>query len=341
MDSDHTPLPITEEHTLLGERTTSRDTVDLNPRELRPALLVQRGPRIGDWFPMPEGPAQAVFGRDRDVDFRIKDASVSRQHARFTVEGGRKDRRVFVEDLGSTNGTRVGSDRIKGAVALHEGDLIYIGDVVLRYRLMDAEDRAFQKDIAEQVRNARKDPLTRLYSRRYLDDQLPGLIKAHRRNDQPMSLIIADLDHFKSVNDVHGHLVGDEVLWRVAEAIRSTVRMADSPVRYGGEEFCVVLPGASLVEALIVAERVRAAVERLDLGVVRDGLTSTISLGVACLSPDEEQQEWMQRADVGLYEAKRQGRNRVASGPPPSPSGENGKPNWRASTVPKGPPDEV
>lgn len=339
MESDQTPLPITEEHTLLGERTASRDTIHLHPRELRPALLVQRGPRIGDWFPLPQGPAEVVLGRDRDVSFRIKDASVSRRHAQFTVEGGRKDPRVFVEDMGSTNGTRVGTERIAGAVQLREGDLVYIGDIVLRYRLMDAADQAFQKDIAEQVRNARKDPLTRLYSRRYLDDQLPGLIKAHRRNEQPMSLIIADLDHFKSVNDEHGHLVGDEVLWRVAEAIRSTVRMADSPVRYGGEEFCVILPGASLVEALIVAERVRVAVERLELGVVRDDLKATISLGVACLSMEEEQQEWMQRADIGLYEAKRLGRNRVAAGPPPSEANADGVADWRASTLPPAPPD--
>jgi two-component system, cell cycle response regulator len=315
-ERDRTPLPMTEEHTLLSERSGVSEPFTLNPRELRPALLVQRGPRIGDWYQFPAGKESFTVGRDHDVEFRIVDASVSRRHARFLIE--RVDGaapRLWLEDLGSTNGSRVGRRRISERTLLHEGDLVCLGDIVLRYRLMDSEDRAFQEDIAQQVKNARKDPLTRLFSRRYLDDQLPGLVKSHRRNGQQISLLIADIDHFKSVNDVHGHMVGDEVLWRVAEAIRSSVRTADSPVRYGGEEFCVILPGTPLREALHVAERVRGSVEALDLTVVRPGLRAAVSIGVAELTDDEEQQDWMQRADIGLYEAKRNGRNRVCAGP--------------------------
>ena len=332
---DRTPLPLTEEHTLLSERSGVSEPFNLNLRELRPALLVQRGPRIGDWYAFPDGAHEVVVGRDHEAGFRIVDASVSRLHARFLVEAGEAGTpRVWLEDMGSTNGCRVGRRRITDRTLLHEGDIVCLGDIVLRYRLMDGEDRAFQEDIEQQVRNARKDPLTRLFSRRYLDDQLPGLIKAHRRNGQEISLLIADIDHFKAVNDVHGHMVGDEVLWRVAEAIRSSVRMADSPVRYGGEEFCVILPGTPMREALFVAERVRAAVEALDLTVVRPSLRTTVSVGVAELADDEEQLQWMERADVGLYDAKRRGRNQVVAGPkaegfvrttvPPSPGSGQG-----------------
>ncbi len=314
--NERTPLPLTEEHTLLSERSGVSEPFTLNQRELRPALLVQRGPRIGDWYLFPDGEQVVVVGRDHDAGFRIVDASVSRHHAQFLIEPAESGPpRLYLEDLGSTNGSRVGRRRISERTLLHEGDLVCLGDIVLRYRLMDSQDRAFQEDIAQQVRNARKDPLTRLYSRRYLDDQLPGLVKSHRRNGQEICLLIADIDHFKSVNDEHGHMVGDEVLWRVAEAIRSSVRTADSPVRYGGEEFCVILPGTPLREALHVAERVRGAVEALDLAVVRPGLRATVSVGVAELEDDEEQQDWMQRADIGLYEAKRSGRNRIAAGP--------------------------
>lgn len=333
---DRTPLPLTEEHTLLSERSGVSEPYTLSKRELRPALLVQRGPRIGDWYLFPEGRDRVVVGRDHEAEFRVVDASVSRQHARFVVETPESGLpQLFVEDMGSTNGTRVGRKRVSGRTLLHEGDLIGLGDIVLRYRLMDSEDRAFQEDIAQQVKNARKDPLTRLFSRRYLDDQLPGLIKAHRRNEQAISLLIADIDHFKSINDSHGHMVGDEVLWRVAEAIRSSVRMADSPVRYGGEEFCVILPGTPLREALHVAERIRGAVEALDLAVVRPGLRSTVSIGVAELADGEEQTDWMQRADIGLYKAKNDGRNQVKTGPASVPP--VGGRQYRAQTLPPSP----
>ncbi len=331
---DRTPLPHTEEHTLLSERSGVSEPFTLHHRELRPALLVQRGPRIGDWFLFPDDARVVGVGRDHDATFRIVDASVSRKHARFVVESGDGGApMLWLEDLGSTNGTRVGRRRLTGRTLLHEGDLVCLGDIVLRYRLMDREDRAFQEDIAQQVRNARKDPLTRLYSRRYLDDQLPGLIRSHRRNGQEISLLLADIDHFKRVNDVHGHLVGDEVLWRVAEAIRASVRTADSPVRYGGEEFCVILPGTPLREALHVAERVRGAVEALDLTVVRPGLRSTVSIGVAELGTREDQLEWMQRADTGLYAAKDAGRNRVIASPAPRTEGQRG----RSATLPPHP----
>ncbi len=306
----------TEEHTLFTTRGFG-ETSGVQVIKLRPGLLVQRGPTIGDWHLFPEDATEVVIGRGDDTGFQVKDASVSRNHARFVVNSvDASSPSVTVEDLGSTNGTRVRGRKVDGATAIEDGDLIRVGDVVLRFRLMDPADIAFQEDVSRQVRNARKDTLTGLYSRRYMDEQLPGLMKAHRRNGQPLSLLIIDLDHFKRINDSLGHLVGDEVLWRVAEAVRATVRTADSAVRYGGEEFCVILPGTARPEAARVGERVREAVAKLNLDSLDPGLTVTTSVGVASLDPEEELHEWLGRADVALYSAKNAGRNQVHIAPP-------------------------
>ena len=326
----------TEEHTLFTTRGSTADT-GIHSLRQRPALLVQRGPTIGDWFLFPEGVEEVEIGRGDDSHFQVKDASVSRAHARFRVvrhESGIVE--VTVEDLGSTNGTRVAGEMLEAESRnLCDSDMVRIGDVVLRFRLMDAADVTFQEDISRQIRNARKDTLTGLFSRRYLDEQLPGLMKAHRHNEQALSLLIIDLDHFKAINDTHGHLVGDEVLWRVAEAVRATVRSADSAVRYGGEEFCVILPGTERAEAAHVGERVRAGIARLNLDSLRSGLRVTASVGVAELDPVEELYEWLQRADLALYSAKHAGRNQVHIAPPAATvsADEPARPGWGKDTL--------
>jgi two-component system, cell cycle response regulator len=340
--SDWSRSAATEEHTLFTTRGGGTgETANIGGSSQRPALLVQRGPTIGDWYLFPEGKGELVIGRGDDAAFQVKDASVSRGHACFLVtERDGAAALVHVEDLGSTNGTRVNGVIVEAKAVLDEGDLIRIGDVVLRFRMMDPADIAFQEDISRQVRNARKDTLTGLYSRRYLDEQLPGLMKAHRRNAQPLSLLIIDLDHFKAVNDDHGHLVGDEVLWRVAEAVRATVRSADSAVRYGGEEFCVILPGTARNEAARVGERIRQAIGRLDLSSLAAGLSTTASIGVAALDGEEELHEWLQRADLALYSAKHGGRNQVHIAPATVPP-DTGEPAIRADTLPRTPSQDV
>jgi len=313
-DPSESTNAASEDNTLFTTEGTSGDSS--RPGSFgrrRPALLVQRGPTIGDWYLFEAKASSASVGRGDEADFQLKDGSVSRVHARFTVNLASHPPRVSVQDLGSTNGTRVNGKLLHGPAELEGGDLVRIGDVVLRFRLMDAADISFQQDIAEQVQSARKDTLTGLFSRRYLDEQLPGLVKAHRRNNQPLSMMILDLDHFKSVNDAHGHLVGDEVLSLVASTVQETVRTADSAVRYGGEEFCVILPGTELAEAAQVSERLRAVIEAIDFSPLRQGLSITSSFGVATLDPSEQVHEWLRRADLALYAAKHGGRNRVRS----------------------------
>lgn len=322
----------TDEHTITGSGD-STSPIGL-PLTRRPSLLVQRGPTIGDWHLFSDGCTEVIVGRGEEANFQLRDASVSRSHATFQIapEGNGA---VTLQDLGSTNGTRVNGRSVNEVVALDDGDLVRVGDVVLRFRLMDAADIAFQEDISRQVRSARKDAITGLYSRRYLDEQLPQLVKGHRRNDQPISILMIDLDHFKRVNDEYGHLTGDEVLASVAKAVRGAVRGADSAVRYGGEEFCVILPGTRLAEARAIGERVRTSIEELDFNSNRPGLHMTASVGVAALAEREAVHEWLQRADLALFTAKHAGRNRVELAPDSITEANSGNLIARRMTVRK------
>lgn len=153
---------------------------------------------------------------------------------------------------------------------------------------------------------ATKDPLTGAGNRRALDAKLSEVVNAHRRSGTAATLVLIDLDHFKKVNDVHGHAVGDQILKRVTTIIDLRIRVTDSLYRIGGEEFVVVLEGADLSRAVHLAEQLRTLVYANEL--VPDHAV-TISLGVAELKKDENGNDWLHRADEALYRAKDAGRN--------------------------------
>ena len=168
----------------------------------------------------------------------------------------------------------------------------------------------------EYKRNAMVDALTGLYNRRWIDDALPRFIRRYARGGQPFAVLMVDVDHFKNVNDRHGHPTGDRVLVGIARAIRDVVRPTDLVSRYGGEEFLVFLPGADAQGALGVAERVRAAVSELSLEAQDGGVLPriTVSLGCAVLAPSQSGEALVASADAAMYESKRAGRNRVTLG---------------------------
>ena len=153
------------------------------------------------------------------------------------------------------------------------------------------------------------DPLTNLFNRQAFLQRAPELL-ARQGLGEPISLLLGDIDHFKAVNDSHGHLVGDAVLQEVATVLRSSLRAFDQVYRYGGEELIVLLP-AGLEEAVASAERLRAAVAAARPA----GLELTISFGVACAKPGEALEQLIARADRALYVAKTGGRNRVCALP--------------------------
>jgi len=153
------------------------------------------------------------------------------------------------------------------------------------------------------------DELTGLVNRRFLLTQLGALVSGARRHNRPLSIVMLDIDHFKAINDEHGHAAGDAVLVAVAATLRDRLRAEDWVGRLGGEEFLAVLPDDDADGASVVAEGLRAAVEELTVRRERDRLRVTASVGWATLEGDEGSEELLRRADDALYAAKRAGRN--------------------------------
>lgn len=173
--------------------------------------------------------------------------------------------------------------------------------------------------LRQKEASAFRDELTGLYNRRFFNSALHKQVAEARRYEQTFSLIMMDVDHFKGYNDRNGHLAGDRALAEVAGLLASTTRKVDYLVRFGGEEFAVILPRSSREEALIAAERYRQAVERHPFPgeETLPGGKLTICAGVACFPIDARNAlDLIHRADMALYAAKRQGRNRVAASGP-------------------------
>lgn len=166
------------------------------------------------------------------------------------------------------------------------------------------------------------DPLTRLYNRRTFLRACEKELEISQRKQRPFSILMVDLDHFKSINDRFGHQVGDTALVAAVESMQDSIRGSDVLARWGGEEFAALLPNANLEAAHVVAERLRANVARIELPVgMDDGEASvvrmTVSVGLATCTEPEDIQAVMDRADRSLYLAKDSGRNRVLSGASP------------------------
>ncbi|MCA9797693.1 MAG: GGDEF domain-containing protein, partial [Candidatus Eremiobacteraeota bacterium] len=154
------------------------------------------------------------------------------------------------------------------------------------------------------------DPLTGMQNRRYFDDALREYLEEFRRIEKPVGLMILDLDHFKQVNDTHGHDIGDQVLREVANCLRDLTRYHDVVARLGGEEFAVVAPNMDVDMLSKLAERIRKAVAGLAVVTGNVRLKVTTSVGLAVWDGKESAEEFYRRADKLLYQAKRMGRNR-------------------------------
>jgi two-component system, cell cycle response regulator len=160
------------------------------------------------------------------------------------------------------------------------------------------------------------DQLTGLHNRRYMESQLKAHLNRASRGGPPVSVLIADIDHFKRVNDLFGHDAGDDVIREFAARLASNFRPRDLACRFGGEEFVVIMPETAASDAMAIAERLRASIEESPfvIGLARDRLEVTCSVGVAIAAMHEQDGDiLLKRADEALYEAKRTGRNRVVA----------------------------
>ncbi|WP_274424183.1 PleD family two-component system response regulator [Chelativorans sp. YIM 93263] len=175
---------------------------------------------------------------------------------------------------------------------------------------------SLRSSVARTVEMAITDPLTGLYNRRYLDSHLENLFDRAMARKQPLSIMLADIDRFKDINDTWGHDGGDAVLKEFADRLRKNLRGIDLVCRFGGEEFVIVMPNTALAVAKKVAERIRSQIAEnpFPAGEGKPSINVTSSLGVAAVKQESDTvKDLLKRADVALYEAKTRGRNRVVA----------------------------
>jgi diguanylate cyclase (GGDEF)-like protein len=278
----------------------------LKPRSQteRPYLIVLAGESLGRMYRIEE--AETVIGRTGDASLRLQDEGVSRRHAVVA----RRGRELWLEDLKSANGTRVNGELVERRL-LRDGDQIQIGDAsILKFTYSDELEEEFQRNMYDA---ALHDGLTKAFNKRHFMDRLPSEVAYARRHGTPLALTMVDVDHFKAVNDEHGHLGGDVVLATLAQVIASKLGAEDLFARYGGEELAILSRRSALGDAAALAETLRALVEATTFEHQGRRIPITISLGVAAFDRQlhGEGLELVADADGALYEAKRGGRNRV------------------------------
>jgi diguanylate cyclase (GGDEF)-like protein len=274
----------------------------------RDACLVHIYPTslgMGSRYPLGDSPV--VVGRGTDCEIRINDHSVSRRHARIQPEGNG----YTAVDLQSTNGTYV-NDVPVAVCKLKDGDYLRIGNCIYRFLAGGNVEAEYHEEI---YRLTIIDGLTEIYNKRYLMEFLERELSRSLRYHRPLALVLFDIDLFKAINDEYGHLGGDFALRELSARVRGAVRKEELFARYGGEEFAVVLVETDLEGAVTMAERLRILVDQQLFQYENKSFHVTISLGVAATTGDEPTLtalELLQRADDKLYQAKREGRNRVA-----------------------------
>lgn len=288
--------------------------VDVDPAMMARVgvFTVTSGLDAGRVLTIPKG-AMISFGRSGECTYPFEDPSLSREHAIVMRVGND----YTIKDGGSTNGTFVNDARVNAAV-LKDGDRVQLGlHTMLRFALVSAAEEEALRRVYEA---AIKDGLTGVYNRKYLEERIISELAFATRHQTILSIVIIDVDHFKKVNDTHGHLAGDAVLRKVASVFGTGLRPEDVVARYGGEEFVVVLRGTPLAEAAVAADRLRREVE--GSSIVFDGkeIRVTSSAGVACsteVAPGDGptmKAALLGAADARLYQAKSTGRNRVVAG---------------------------
>ena len=245
------------------------------------------------------------IGRGAENHIVLEGDSVSRRHAHFEQRSGA----WWCVDDGSTNGSYVNDEQIMREAHLGNGDRIKIGPTIFKFLSGQDVEAQYHEEI---YRMTIIDGLTQVHVKRYLLEALDKELMRARRHVRDLSFLMLDIDHFKKINDVHGHLAGDYVLKEVARIIQQRIRRDEVLARYGGEEFAIILPETTLEGAHALADGLREKIEESRFVFQSETIRVTISIGGALLQDsDRTSLDLIKRADEKLYEAKRAGRNRV------------------------------
>jgi two-component system cell cycle response regulator len=251
---------------------------------------------------------RTVIGRNAACTFPLHDFKVSGHHA--TITPGRNGE-FILEDLNSTNGTRVDGTAIIGQRALRDGEKIFVGETVIRFSLADEFDIDFHSEVATLVG---MDPLTDLPSKRRFDEALEFALQNSVKRDTPLAVLMMDMDGVKQINDTHGHIYGAHVIGETGRLIAKVLGASGQACRFGGDEFSAFLPDHDLAPACLIGEQIRKAVE--SAGFEKNGiaLCPTISIGVSCYPESSaDSLSLITTADAALYRAKAQGKNCVTT----------------------------
>ncbi len=284
--------------------TTTRVVVPTGARERRePAcVVVVNGAQLGLEARIGENPL--LIGRAEQGGLVLSDTSVSRHHCRIC----RDDSGYYVEDLGSTNGCFVNGEQVK-KLGLRDGDRLRVGQCELKFFGEGSGEASYHRELLNQ---AVFDALTGFYNRRQSREMLEHAFDRGRGEPGRLLLMILDLDHFKPVNDRHGHLAGDRVLAGFAALVKGLLPVEAVAGRLGGEEFVVFNAQQPAVEFRALAERIRASLEHADLPIDNGTVRVTVSIGIAAQSAQmRTAADLLRDADGALYRAKQGGRNRI------------------------------
>lgn len=273
-----------------------------------PCLLIIHGNPLGKQFILDTGPK--IIGRKAGCEVFFRDRSVSKIHAEiFKDEKGK----FFLTDLNSTNGSYLNNKNLEPKIPfqLNDGDFLKLGNVVLKFIAGGKIDNVFHQEISDL---ANRDELTGSLNRKGILYALDERFENVQVTGKPFSLIMLDLDDFKSVNDKFGHAAGDYVLKETALILEKAVRSHDIVGRFGGDEFLLLLANTSLSIACMVAERIRSQIRGWEFLFEGNKIPLTVSLGVSSLdSSIASANDLIKVADMAHYNAKRSGGDRVAA----------------------------
>lgn len=303
-------------------QTLSRDELELPQDRSTDDLLINENAEAQDCRDSllqvhPFNPAQSLtildndicyVGRDRSCQLRIFDRSVSRQHAviRSADDGWQ------IMDLGSTNGTKINDQSVTHAV-LRQGDRIQLGKFIFKYLSSRHVERQYHDAISARIQ---QDDMLNVMNKRVFLERFARSFQQAVYQNNPLTIAMLDLDHFKEVNDQFGHQVGDEVLRECVQRIQAVVPENATLARYGGEEFVLMFEGSRHLDTVPFAEEILRVISSTAIETAAGPVSVTLSIGLADTnqldaSQDRDGTALLNLADSRLYQSKRQGRNQI------------------------------